>query len=471
MNKKLLLLTSIALLAAVIVCVVLVSLAWYSNEYEGAQSLDFAVFSDAEESIDTNGTNFMADFRPARAYEGAVAAGLDVSAIFSDPFYYSEDQTVFTKATSQQLYARMALMQYDPDAEAFADRYTMATTDSLVQERDNLVAESATTSTNIYYRNGMDYVPATLDQINAGLNVYCKVAGAYSPADKDYFESSSYIDTKAQVGVIELRLAYRGTGEDEGTMDVSCQLSSKWPNAPSDEEIIVSGGGEDRTIWLKDIGDEVSYVVCVAGLGYVPDESLEMSNLPATTIVALNESQTGYEDFSLSSIGDGAFLLESNLDHDTLLNYFGINTYCIPVGVVTYGDENQAPTFDFDESWVDDGWGYSANEQPIDEAGNYAEDSFHGNAFSAANRVRAGDAVEFVYNGIRYAAERFTSDPTKCRIVQVSQGIGKIGTSTTMNLRFYVFMWYKQVDELLSPNVTFGEVNLTISMKKTGTGE
>ena len=463
MNRKINVVISILLMLAIAASITLTSLAWYSTYYVGTQSLDFAVFSKSIVTLTMDSTDFYADFRPARAYRGAVAAGRNVDGIFADPFYYSADGTSFEQATSAQLAARLALQYFDSTQVLEKDRYTLATVEQLL---DNTVHDK------IYYFTGLEYVPASQAQIAEGLCIYSHVGNSYARATNSDLEGP-FIEEKAQIGVAEVRFDYYGAENESSLLTLSCQVLSRWPNAPDDSAFVIEEneeeeggeGGEsqaDSSHWMKDVGDEVSYIICVAGNlgeGYVPSEKLQVAYLPDTTILVKNEAGT-YETFTMEYPQSTMYLFTSNADHNTLYANFGINNYDKTVGYV----EVQSGVYNvsFDETWA-------ANNDTLATEIADGEGTFRRALYDAIQMSIATNApAEFDYNSIGYAVERAPGAENGFNVYQTTRGIGQLVTTTTMNLQFYVFLWYNQVDELLSPNVTFGEVGLAITVDTTG---
>lgn len=547
MKRKTLLITSIVLMVAVVAVCAVVSYAWFQAQFAGTQSLDFAIFSESIVTMDLNGTDFYSDFQPARAYKGAVAAGLDVSNIFAEPFYYSSNGSTYREATSDQLQARLALrynagqtykaataeqitvgfnlyygvltsatssqiaagenllyldndlyMAAKPSQIAsgtglYYGTLTSATPAQIVAGEDLFFKEKqvfplattmqlveARTSEEIkdciYYFSGLGYAKATTDQIEEGLCIYTLIGNTHQLAGTEELQGS-FIEQKAQIGVVELSFAYYGSADESSLMKLSCAIHSLWPNAPEDADFITPAEEEEpqgeeepdtRDYWLKDISDEVSYMVCVAGtLGFDPGDELSVKSLPDTSIRVLNETRTGYNNFTLDYPGSTMYLFDCNLDHDTLYNYYGINNYATLVGTLTGSISDANISFDgegygltFDSNWQDGPYQFTTEVV-------YEEGTFHYDVFQAARQsFSTYRSVEFIHNQIGYAVERV--DSTHYNVYQTTNGIGKMNTTTTMDLQFYVFLWYNQIDEFLSPNVTFGEVGLSITVDTSG---
>lgn len=458
MNRKFKLVISLILLISIAACITMTSLAWYSTYYVGSQSLDFAVFSKSIVTLVMDSTDFYADFRPAHAYRGAVAAGFDVSDIFAEPFYYSSDGVNFAEATSEQLAARLALRYYDSTQPLEKDQYPLATTAQLL---DNGARA------NLRYFTGLAYEAATDSQIEAALCIYVKIGNEFNRALKIDLEGP-FVEKKAQIGVANIRFDYYGAESETSVLTLSCQVLSKWPNAPADAEFIASeeNDGVDNSLWMKDIGDEISYIICVSGTmgDFVPDEKLGVSILPSTTMLVQNEAGS-YVPFTIDYAPGTMYLFDSNVGYYVLKDYFGIDS----IGSrIAYVDTTAGEVVNFGDVHYDNEEWAAANasivEEMLDDGTTYR--------YALYNAIReaysTNKMVEFKYNNIRYTVEEDAVTEDRFNVYKNTAGIGRLNTTTTMNLDFYIFLWYNQVDELLSPNVTFGDIGLAITVDTTG---
>jgi hypothetical protein len=342
------------------------------------------------------------------------------------------------------------LRYYDSTQSLEKNKYPLATNAQLAE------------ATNIYYFTGLEYVPATSAQIAEGQCIYVPIGNGYTQANYSDL-NDSYIENKAQIGVAKVLFDYYGSSDEQGLFRLSCQVLSKWPNAPADSDFNTAEGEEedpvDRSTWRKDIGDEVSYIVCVSGVDFVIDDDLRLKELPNTTILIKNEAGT-YEDFSLGNYND-MYLFDSNTSHAFLLDYFGIDNYYSEVGYVNVSPLGNNYTYDayFDSSWSEKNVNL-ANED------NEGIGTFHYAMYQAINTCIATNApAEFRYNSIGYAVQKDENSSIRFNVSEMTNGLGQLVTKTTMNLQFYIFLWYNQVDEFLSPNVTFGDIGLAITVR------
>ena len=234
------------------------------------------------------------------------------------------------------------------------------------------------------------------------------------------FSATGNIETRASLGVSKLQLQYYGDS-GTGSMEISCGAYSSF-------------GGVNY-----DVGDDVSYIVCAKGTGLSIDGRWFVSQLPQTDRWIANEGGTGYVQYSFGA-NDQYYLLTSNLRHDELYSYFGINNY---LTVCTYDSSSG--------NYAD--WWEKIPEYRTDDA------------FKAAVTGAISDGkTQFTFNGFWYDLQESEGVYT----VLCEDQVGAIATSSEMNMEFLIMIWYNKVDELLDPVISEGTMRVSITVDTEG---
>ena len=236
------------------------------------------------------------------------------------------------------------------------------------------------------------------------------------------FVLGSNMESCAEIGVASVEFTYFGTDGDSGQLSVTCGT--------------VAESVDGREV---DANADVSYMVCARGDGFVLSPRWAIakipgmeSNFPDTTCwIARHDSEDGYAEYEYTS---GFYLLNTNVSHDQLYSYFGIDNY---VTVCSYDDELGTYTWNSSE--------------------------FNTELFVAAMEAAVtANHTRFIYNETEqsFVIQKSGNDYT----VILEDTVGRVSLGKEVQLRLLVFVWYNKVDELIDPIISEGNLNVQVNI-------
>lgn len=231
-------------------------------------------------------------------------------------------------------------------------------------------------------------------------------------------DGDSFIESKATIGVSKLNLAYYGS-DGSGTMKVICNVSST----------LLTGENID-------LSRDIYFIVCAQGTGLTIDNRLKINpeNIPDTDYWQEDEDTKEFVPYVMDAT-DGYYVMNTNVSHKDLLNYFGVDNY----KRICSFDENSNKCLNF----IDDNYRNDSNFQvQVENAVKSNLDTFKFNEM----KFHVGVASDGVYD------------------IFVEDTVGTIATSKEMNLDFLILIWYNKVDELLDPSTSLGDINISVKV-------
>lgn len=231
----------------------------------------------------------------------------------------------------------------------------------------------------------------------------------------DIFDGTEveYIDSNADIGAIQVDLAYYGQEGSSNMLDINCSVS-----------VEIDGV-------VYDVGEDVNYMVCAYSDNFSMASNWLLTGLPGNCW--LNDGEGNYIDYELD-IANNNYLLTTNTSHEELLR-FGVDNY---LTVCTYDTSTSGFIFD----------------------SNYAAFDTEAAFKTMVADTIAASGTDFEFNELNFV---IGSPSGTVYTVYEDVQAPDVLVNEELQLKFLIFVWYNKVDELLSPAISIAQ-GMTLSV-------